>query len=171
MENWECRTHVPVYRPAPDSKKNINLVCDELIDKWTDTTRVGLEQLTFDALCLHLSCALEDKEYQEKSLYEVVDRVCSDVAATINAKDPPCRRTQQGSCRPAQVQFRGAHGTPSFLQEHARAHGSTSRAPRARARRTTRKKGGDTRTRVSWLSSKWSPPITTTSVTVQLPAK
>ncbi|CUG89102.1 multi-copy leucine-rich repeat protein, putative [Bodo saltans] len=58
-------------------------VCDQLIGKWTNTTRVGFEQLTFEALCLHLSCILEDEPDEAKSVSAILNGVCSKVAETI----------------------------------------------------------------------------------------
>ncbi|CUF17463.1 multi-copy leucine-rich repeat protein, putative [Bodo saltans] len=59
-------------------------VCDKLIGKWTNTTRVGFEDLTFDALCLHLSCALEVQNTPNRFLFEALKRVCSKVTDTID---------------------------------------------------------------------------------------
>ncbi|CUG57291.1 multi-copy leucine-rich repeat protein, putative, partial [Bodo saltans] len=66
---------------------HLSSVCDQLIAWWTKITASGFEELTFDALCLHLSCALNGSENTTKSLYEVLQNVCS-VADTINVNVP-----------------------------------------------------------------------------------
>ncbi|CUI14332.1 GPI-anchored surface protein, putative, partial [Bodo saltans] len=50
-------------------------ICDQLIERWKATAIVGFEQLTFQALCLHLSCALEDDVL--KTVASILARVCS----------------------------------------------------------------------------------------------
>ncbi|CUG88877.1 Hypothetical protein, putative, partial [Bodo saltans] len=73
-----------VAHTVKDRKHRLHLsVCDQLIAKWTCATRVGIGQLTFEALCLHLSCVLEDKPREAKSVFEVLKCVCSKVANTI----------------------------------------------------------------------------------------
>ncbi|CUG48225.1 Hypothetical protein, putative [Bodo saltans] len=59
-------------------------VCDQLITKWTCATRVGLAHLTCDALYLHLSCALDGREDDTKSVAQVLNSVCSNVASMID---------------------------------------------------------------------------------------
>ncbi|CUI14983.1 multi-copy leucine-rich repeat protein, putative, partial [Bodo saltans] len=62
------------------------LVCDQLIAKWMEVTNVGICELTFDALCLRLSCDFENPKEQAKSVKDILSRVCSNVADTIEAE-------------------------------------------------------------------------------------
>ncbi|CUG87705.1 multi-copy leucine-rich repeat protein, putative [Bodo saltans] len=72
----------------PEDASHLSSVCDKLIARWMDTATVGFEHLTFDALCLHLSCALADEQKGEKakSLHAILSRVCSNVAVSINVE-------------------------------------------------------------------------------------
>ncbi|CUG88874.1 Hypothetical protein, putative [Bodo saltans] len=70
---------VPVSDEERESRQHIP-ICDQLISRWKATTTVGFEELTFEALCLHLSCALEDARGFKKTVYKLLRRVvCSNV--------------------------------------------------------------------------------------------
>ncbi|CUG40494.1 multi-copy leucine-rich repeat protein, putative, partial [Bodo saltans] len=64
------------YAGVPRRNKRHERVCRQLIDRWKDSTMDAFEQLTFRALCLHISSVLETGD---TTVAELLRRVSSGV--------------------------------------------------------------------------------------------